>query len=1608
MKIANKLISVLLSICLILACASGISAVDGTPNVTMTVSSTSVDVGDTVTVTVSCIEHTVAGFGFYLEFDKDLLECTEIIGAYGEEDPEYYCLFYLNSRGREAEVEAQVKDSVENTNSDGIYSFGWVPGSDTTILEQTLITLNFTAKAAGTANFVLNEQSSGTDEFKGVADDTQSVTINAPVSYPAVNLMGFNGDWGTGLAMTTTDGVTYTYTMELTSGTYEFKIKDDGTWLGNGGTIVDTTTATSATGWEFVDAGNCKLQASGGTYTFSFNAETNMLIITAELDESAHTHTWVDGKCEGCGETKAVYLKGGFNDWGETDPMTWGEGGLYTITKELAGGEYEFKIVADGSWLTNTETIEDTTNGAAWELYDNSKNITLDATGGTYTFTYDINNNTLKVDAVLPHTHNYGNLVYTWNDYYTSCTVTGTCTSTVGECTAPNLSADCDITASNADGKLTFTATYGEASDKQTMESHATRAIYFYDSLNWAGTGTINAYYWGDNNNPVEWPGVAATDLGDGLYVAILPEGCDYIIFNNGSSQTQDLTWPTEGQNVAAPNGNWIDGKAEVSWGYNEPSQHTISFVYGNGSDMNQDYYYGETIFAVPDPSWHADGCTKYTFTAWKDQNGNLYDSETIYTDVTGDTTFTAQYSEEIVHTPGADATCTEDQTCTVCGEVLTEKLGHTPGEAKVENKVAPDCNNAGSYDNVVYCTVCGEELSRDTATVPAKGHSKTDVSYEDNFNGTHNVICKTCGKVSEPNVPCVYVNGTCICTAKQSVDINYHANGGNMYVDGGYYGEDVFYTFTYTWSESVEVKADKVNRYEFYVYYAGKQFAGWNTKADGTGTAYAIGDTITLTENITLYAQYKDIAVDGVALNSGEYLDCNGNVTTTKPDGGYAYYANGILTLHNFVGTGGVHATSAATQETGVYYEGSLTMVLEGDNSLRIYKGIYCYGLTIQGEGSLTITSEYTAIDANAVTIESGNITLTGDYALYADYDITITGGTVTGTGYMKSYGGNLILDGVVVITPAGTTFGSYWSENYLLGSDGEPVTSFVIGVCEHAEKTYTDLENGFHKVTCDTCGETVAESEGHDYTYDAQNHKCACGVVAEYKLTVYVMATGEVVELSVPYGANLLDTLAQAVADGKTPAIGDRFRHDDDLIGEKVVTGYSYYDESNDTWIYDLTGWTMPAEDLKLDQDAEDLGWQINEDGIRYAGSDGYLYGWNYIEEDYDDVDGGAWYYFDDEGYRVEGISRVPYPTEAINGIYYAPNADDKAYWDANQDTSKYTDAETAMFVFDENGKFVADTGIVDGNRYAVNGMIGWNVGLVEVDGDYYYFKGDVNGGGNIMATGNVYATRDYNSGMNVGTNVIYTFAEDGKLCKYTGITEIDGGLYYYNDDYSIGVGAGLIQIDGDYYYVRSSGTNPGQLVVSADFWVADVKDFNLTPGMYSFDENGKLLNPIDPTVYHGIVDIDGVLYYYQNGVKQSGKGVVELVDENGETFYIYVRSNGQLATGIYWPTTRNGYLPSGAYNWGEDGKYYPSNPNVIVEIRNVGGTLYYYENGVKQSGKGVVQMTDENGETYYIYVRSNGALATGVYWPTTRNDLLDRGAYDWGTDGRYYPEG
>ena len=79
------------------------------------------------------------------------------------------------------------------------------------------------------------------------------------------------------IVMHSTDGVNFATTIELGRGNYQFKIIDNGTEFGHPGTIYDTTSTISTSGWKLSDEVNakCTLLATGGNYTFAYNTETN-------------------------------------------------------------------------------------------------------------------------------------------------------------------------------------------------------------------------------------------------------------------------------------------------------------------------------------------------------------------------------------------------------------------------------------------------------------------------------------------------------------------------------------------------------------------------------------------------------------------------------------------------------------------------------------------------------------------------------------------------------------------------------------------------------------------------------------------------------------------------------------------------------------------------------------------------------------------------------------------------------------------------------------------------------------------------------------------------------------------------------------------------------------------------------------------------------------------------------------------------------------------------------------------------------------------------------------------------------------------------------------
>lgn len=388
----------------------------------------------------------------------------------------------------------------------------------------------------------------------------------------------------------------------------------------------------------------------------------------------------------------------------------------------------------------------------------------------------------------------------------------------------------------------------------------------------------------------------------------------------------------------------------------------------------------------------------------------------------------------------------------------------------------------------------------------------------------------------------------------------------------------------------------------------------------------------------------------------------------------------------------------------------------------------------------------------------------------------------------------------------------------------------------------------------------------------------------------------------------------------------------------------------------------------------------------GAKFTGWEGKAYyieavmqtGWTQV--------GDAWYYFNTTtGEYVTGLTRVPYPTAPINGITYAPDAEALAYCEANNTT--FVDATEAWFYFEDNGVFVYDTnGYIsrgDNHGKLSNGMLAWHPGLIQVaEGVYCYYIGDMVNGGNIGANGDTYITKNNgNTAFAIGD--IYNF-ENGELADLNGIVE---GKYYENS--RLMIGNGLTKLGENFIYVRSNG----EVVMNRNYWVSE-NELGIAAGEYFFDENGFLVMPEEG--FTGIQNIGGVLYYYEDGHKAYGAGLIELEDGS----VVYVRSNGALAVGDYYVTNLSNYdgtdiQVGDKVTFGEDGKKVADKNGIVVGV-------YYVDNHVAYAA-GLIEYN--NG---YIYVRSNGQVATGKYWITNVNETgFVEGYYEFDENGMMIAE-
>lgn len=321
-------------------------------------------------------------------------------------------------------------------------------------------------------------------------------------------------------------------------------------------------------------------------------------------------------------------------------------------------------------------------------------------------------------------------------------------------------------------------------------------------------------------------------------------------------------------------------------------------------------------------------------------------------------------------------------------------------------------------------------------------------------------------------------------------------------------------------------------------------------------------------------------------------------------------------------------------------------------------------------------------------------------------------------------------------------------------------------------------------------------------------------------------------------------------------------------------------------DCWLHKTNGLALP-----------EWGYYFDENGVILHDEDT---GKNGILKDGEDL-----------FYYVDGI-KAPAGMIKIGDDYYYANSKGQLIVNQTYYCSRMNGLmEEGTYAFDAEGKLIQGAtdknGIVKDDdgvlRYYVNGKVTY-VGLIEIDGDFYYVRSN----GEVVTDCVYWIT--WTHGLKEAG--YYTFDENGKLTgtPKNGIVEEDSVLHYYvNGKLTY---AGLIKIGDDYYYVNSKC----EVVRDCDYYISWTHDL-LPQGKYHFDADGKLTGSVAP-LKNGIYEEDGSLYFYRNG-ERAYAGLIQI---DGD--YYYVRSTCEVVHDrsyyVYWT---HGLMPEGYYNFDSAGR-------------------------------------------------------------------------------------
>ena len=945
-----------------------------------------------------------------------------------------------------------------------------------------------------------------------------------------------------------------------------------------------------------------------------------------------------------------------------------------------------------------------------------------------------------------------------------------------------------------------------------------------------------------------------------------------------------------------------------------------------------------------------------------------------------------------------------------VWGSCKFKSVAYAPGKAynRSNNDLVDakmDVNGSVTAIGAIYTTESGADIcsSEGTGVYKQQGNSGTaTTTYQYNANSSAVTIPITAAKLhnldgtytetATANAGDVinYVNGVWGGEAPVELTVTFEANG-----SADYPVEGTMATQTVTAKKDTALNANTFTR-------KGYNFLNWNTAADGTGTSYADGATVNLSENTTLYAQWehqcgrftevinkKDATctepgytgdtvcvICGKEITKGETIPAKGHTevidarvepTCTEPgktEGKHCSVCNAIIVAQTEIPATG-HTEKTVVGKPATCTETGLTDGISCSVCGAVIKAqeeIPAKGHSWnEGEITTSPTCENAGVKTYTCTVchetRTEAIAATGhteeevpekpatceEPGHKAGTKCATCGAILTGMEEIPATGHTEVIDPAVAptCTETGLTEGKHCSV----------CNKIIVAQTEIPAKGHTEVIDPAVEPTCTKPGKTEGK------------HCSVCNEIIVAQTEIPAKGHTEVID-----AAKAPTCTEPGLTEGKHCSVCNEV-----IVKQEVIPATGHKPEIRNAVEATLTtpGYTGDTycsvcnELLKQGEEIPKTGahiiWVI--DGAVVAEED-YLKGTMPSFK-------GSTDKAPDENYRYTFTSWDPEVVVAEEDVTYTAqysatarvfytitfNANggegsmEPQHFEVGVDTALNTNAFTR-----ENYKFT-----------------GWNT-AADGSGATYTDCGSIL---ELKENLTLYAQWQFWNGWFTDVNG-KQYYKDGELQK-TGWTVIDGNTYYLDTETGYAA-TGITTL------IPDGATEEARCV---------------------FDANGVFQKNVI-----GVYSVGNDTYWLNSGIIEEEAGLKRVVKENGEVNYYYFGADGKAykataETREYVVAKNNGYaLPEGNhYSFDENGVivHFAGCPNGIYHDETT-DNYYYCVDGVIIAN-GLMQI---DGDYYYARTSTGAFVRNQSYWVSKTNDLLEEGIYNFDNEGRIvFPE-